>query len=668
MRVRRTTRTWGRALALLLACVLGIGLGVSVVAGPDESAEAADLTKFRAGNIIADAVFYNSASMDEAKIQSFLNARVPTCSAGYVCLKSYTTATTSRAADAYCSAYSGGAVESAARIIAKVAKACGINPQVLIVTLQKEQGLVTATAPSSTRYRIAMGFACPDTAACDSKYYGFFNQVYSAARQFQVYSNSSTFTWYAPGKTWNIRYNPNSACGSSPVYIENQATANLYYYTPYQPNAAALAAGYGVGDACSAYGNRNFYSYFTDWFGSTQNTTTLVRGEGQTHIWLLAGGRRWHISDAADYQVFLSRLGPLTSVTAAYVESIPIGGYATRYVHDPRTGTLYLLQADGTKHRLPTAERVAQFGYAFNSYVNLDAKQVDAFSTGPDVGTLFNVEGAKEVYRLSGTTKRYIPNAAVFDWVTKDSSRFVARMSAAGAGKLTAGPTLLKPRTQFREGSATAVWFAVDDTTIVRAPAGTPGEYGAGGVQVVANGALKASPQLTGNLQPFATCGTATFLAASGRLHPVTGTDFGGMVPTVLPSSACKYFTASGTGVSARFFVQRSGYPQVYVLEAGKLRHVTTYDLLKKLNGSRALTVQTWSPSTASTVGFGAPILAKGAFVQFTGAPEVYYFDGTALRHVRTYETLVRLGGGKVPPILSIPSSFKSSYKFGDPL
>jgi hypothetical protein len=67
----------------------------------------------------------------------------------------------------------------------------------------------------------------------------------------------------------NVRYNPNAACGTSPVYIQNQATVNLYNYTPYQPNAAALAAGYGTGDSCSAYGNRNFWNFFTDWFGPT---------------------------------------------------------------------------------------------------------------------------------------------------------------------------------------------------------------------------------------------------------------------------------------------------------------------------------------------------------------------------------------------------------------
>jgi uncharacterized protein with LGFP repeats len=54
------------------------------------------------------------------------------------------------------------------------------------------------------------------------------------------------------------------------VYIANKATAALYYYTPYQPTQTALDAGYGSSpDHCASYGNRNFFLYFTDWFGST---------------------------------------------------------------------------------------------------------------------------------------------------------------------------------------------------------------------------------------------------------------------------------------------------------------------------------------------------------------------------------------------------------------
>jgi hypothetical protein len=67
----------------------------------------------------------------------------------------------------------------------------------------------------------------------------------------------------------NIQYNPNAGCGSGTVYIQNQATAGLYNYTPYQPNPAALNNLYGTGDGCSAYGNRNFWRMFNDWFGST---------------------------------------------------------------------------------------------------------------------------------------------------------------------------------------------------------------------------------------------------------------------------------------------------------------------------------------------------------------------------------------------------------------
>lgn len=253
-------------------------------------AKAADLSAFRPGQIISDAVFFNSGTMTEGQIQAFLEAKVPNCQAGYTCLKSKRDTSTDRAADAMCSGYRGAADEPASRIIARVAQACGINPQVILATLQKEQGLVTHTWPSEFRYRAAMGQGCPDTAECDARYYGFFNQVYGAAWQFKRYANppgtSAYFTWYAPGRTWNVRYHPNVSCGAAPVYIENQATANLYYYTPYQPNRAALAAGYGTGDGCSSYGNRNFFNYFTDWFGST----TIATHGGIGAAWTAAGG------------------------------------------------------------------------------------------------------------------------------------------------------------------------------------------------------------------------------------------------------------------------------------------------------------------------------------------------------------------------------------------
>jgi hypothetical protein len=272
------------ALIAVLTVVLGTAVPANAASGPVSALAGGpvktSLSAFSAGNIISDAVFTDKTTMTEAQIQAFFNSKVKTCRGGIdengrpiVCLKDFKQTTVNRPADVYCKGYTGAANESAARIIYRVSQSCGINPQVLIVMLQKEQSLVTHTWPSAWRYDRALGQACPDTAPCDPKFVGFFHQIYGAARQMQLYMEGRYFTWYAPGRTWNILYNPNSACGSSPVYIANKATSALYYYTPYQPNAAAIRAGYGTGDSCSSYGNRNFYNYFTDWFGSTQAPT-----------------------------------------------------------------------------------------------------------------------------------------------------------------------------------------------------------------------------------------------------------------------------------------------------------------------------------------------------------------------------------------------------------
>jgi hypothetical protein len=227
---------------------------------------------FRPGNIITDQVFYDSSTMNAAQIQQFLSQRNTGCASGYVCVRDYSVATPTKAPESgLCNGYQGAASESAAQIIAKVAQACGVNPQVLLVLLQKESSLLTTQTPS---YNTVTGFGCPDTAACNTNYYGFFNQTYLAARQFKLYRLYPNNYGYVAGRSNFILYNPSGACGGSQVYIENQATAGLYNYTPYQPNAAALANIRGLGDTCSSYGNRNFWVFFTTWFGSAQ-----IRGD-----------------------------------------------------------------------------------------------------------------------------------------------------------------------------------------------------------------------------------------------------------------------------------------------------------------------------------------------------------------------------------------------------
>ncbi|WP_029432607.1 hypothetical protein [Blastococcus sp. URHD0036] len=270
-----------RLLAVVAAGVAVAAAGTAVLTAPTPALapqleEAADPSQFRPGNIISDQLFFDGNAMSAAAVQTFLNQKNPNCrpaADGTPCLKNARQTTYTRPADAYCrGAYVGAPDETAATIIAKAGQACGISQRVLLVLLQKEQGLVTLSGNdlNGTRYQKATGYACPDTAPCDSAYFGMYNQVYMAAWRYKWYAGNPGYLGRRVGATVQIRYDTEPECGSSPVFLENQATAGLYNYTPYQPNAASLSSYPRTGDGCSSYGNRNFWFQYTDWFGSTQ--------------------------------------------------------------------------------------------------------------------------------------------------------------------------------------------------------------------------------------------------------------------------------------------------------------------------------------------------------------------------------------------------------------
>lgn len=262
-KVSSTTRLSVLALAAsLLVTTFGM-----YAASPASAISGSD---FEPGYIISDTNFFDASALNEVQIQTFLESQTCTASGGVPCLEDFSQSTPTVAAvgGGHCAQYSGGANESASRIISKVAQACGINPKVLLVLLQKEQSLITR--PTAYGYARAMGWGCPDTgpnfsANCDANYFGFFNQTYKSAWQFRQYtqypvnipSSGGATRQYRIGNVY-VQYHPNAACGGTNVNILNQATANLYLYTPYQPNASALNNLYGLGNSCGSYGNRNF--------------------------------------------------------------------------------------------------------------------------------------------------------------------------------------------------------------------------------------------------------------------------------------------------------------------------------------------------------------------------------------------------------------------------
>lgn len=223
--------------------------------------------------LITDSLFFRGGDMSIAEIRAFLNDKGKKCkSTPYgTCLKDYRITTVDEPAGIACPvAYKGVKDEDVAAILYKTSLSCNVSVRALLVTLEKEQGLVTAAQPPALwKYRTAMGFGCPDGAPCDSQYYGLANQLFLAAQQFQRYRLYPGRFNYAKGRTSSIDYQAlDKSCGSTTVTPRSAATAGLYNYTPYVPNKAALKVGsWQTGDRCSTYGNRNFVYFYDEWFG-----------------------------------------------------------------------------------------------------------------------------------------------------------------------------------------------------------------------------------------------------------------------------------------------------------------------------------------------------------------------------------------------------------------
>ena len=316
------------------------------------NAQAVSGADWSAGNIIDDSIFYNGNDMSVDQIQSFLNQKLPSCdtngtkrselgggtraqyaaSKGYslpiICTKEYYENPDTKANNLGTGVRPPGSI-SAAQIIKNAAVQYGVGTKVLLVILEKEMSLVTDDWPLPNSYRKAMGFGCPDTAPCDAQYYGFSNQVSSAARQYVIYKNNPNSYRHVAGKTNPVLYNPTSSCGNSGVYISSTATAGLYNYTPYQPNQAALNNLYGTGDGCSAYGNRNFWTMYSNMFGSTSSAPTYGYAVNSKELY----------SDAA-FQNRLSSTSNIEPGSNVYVKlSVKNTGNQTWYKNTLSLGT-----------------------------------------------------------------------------------------------------------------------------------------------------------------------------------------------------------------------------------------------------------------------------------------------------------------------------------------
>ena len=246
-----------RALALLslslLAAALALGSPALAATGPAATgpyagalarqqasaspAQAAGAT-FDPNMVVSDRSFRAVGSMSQAQVQSFLAAQTGI-------LKTYT------APDV------NGVVKPASQIVWEAAQAFGVNPKVVLVTLQKEQGLLTGTAPTAKALDWAMGCGVPDSHILNTAYKGFGKQLWYGARSLDV-----------DGAAWHAGIT--KKCSDGIVMPANVSTHSLYTYTPW------------------IAGNKLFWTvywrYFGDPIGDVKPPVTVVSGaDGAWH-------------------------------------------------------------------------------------------------------------------------------------------------------------------------------------------------------------------------------------------------------------------------------------------------------------------------------------------------------------------------------------------------
>ncbi len=223
-------------------------------------------------------------------------------------------------------------LRSAAELIWDAAKQSGINPQVLLVTLQKEQGLITARQndPPERLQRaldFSMGFGCPDSTGCGPLFSGFYFQLFGnfdAANNRYLGAARSLMAWFnvpegrgpnINGKTTrvgevielqNTLGGFDGVMERQTVMLQNRATAALYRYTPHVFN-----------------GNYNFQKYFTSWFKYPNGTLMKLSGDSTTYI--IQNGSRLTLPSFVAAARGLD-LNKVITVSPTEVASYPLSG------------------------------------------------------------------------------------------------------------------------------------------------------------------------------------------------------------------------------------------------------------------------------------------------------------------------------------------------------
>ena len=179
----------------------------AAAAGGDWGGASEPPVAFNPNTLVSDAKYLDVGSMSVDSVQAFLDSQPGS-------LKSY------RGPD------HNGVTKTAAQMIADAAIGWGVSPKVILVTLQKEQSLISRSDPSQTAMDWAMGCGKTDSVTY-TQYRGFGRQIWGGAQK--LISNRS---FWHQGISLSI--------DRQAVYPTNASTHALYRYTPHLGGATSF--------------------------------------------------------------------------------------------------------------------------------------------------------------------------------------------------------------------------------------------------------------------------------------------------------------------------------------------------------------------------------------------------------------------------------------------
>ncbi len=402
---------------------------------------------FDQNDIIDDSVFNNFNSMNAGQIDTFLNGFPSSC---------ISTNNGFSAPDPTgynpTNGYLYGAPVSAGQVIYDAAQAYGLNPQVLLSTLQKEEGTVVGNGPygcSALALSAVAGYACTDSDTASHTYTytngtdpgtlstplfyshgtpvnsvtntcvnsplkaGFTEQVIRATwlLRFGEQRSHGNVSWAVIKGNWDNSDDPQSCYGgptTAGTFAVCPSAAATYHDGLLTIDSTAVQVQSGATAALYWYtphfpGNQSFYNIFTQWFGSTKSVPmpgcTVATNTTRSCIWFLTSptGKPYYTSSVALRQDLVDNSVYDYQGIAFYGNVVPLTGNIPVYLLDSPAGDGFI-----------TASKAEYDGLVAIGYTG---RGVDFYA---DPG---NTNTGYPVFRL------YSPTMQIHKWVASIADR-----------------------------------------------------------------------------------------------------------------------------------------------------------------------------------------------------------------------------------------------------